>query len=415
MIIESQPKARAARGSGRLYKRGDSGYWWIQFYDGSGKQTRESTKTEDEKKAAKLLRKRLGQVEAGVHRSTANLRYEDVRAAYYADYATQRRRSLRRDREGNPRLDKVARLDAFFGGYRVSKIDPDVLRDFIADQQAKGLADSTINRSLSALRRMLNLARREGKLSQLPAFPMLREPHAREGFFEEGEYRRLSRELPDYLTLPLALGYYTAMRAGEVFAVEWDQVDFLRDTIRLRADQTKSGEGRTIPIVPQLRALLEEQRSRRQPGCPFVCFKLDRKGHAVKIESFRKAWYSACVRTGLGRMEPAVDRATGKPLFAPPRGKRSKPKVKMVYRGMIFHDLRRTGVRNLVRAGVPQSVAMDISGHKTRSVFDRYDIGSEQDIRDAAEKLARYHEAQANGAVSGPFSQQVPLDGALVN
>ena len=224
-------------------------------------------------------------------------------------------------------------------------------------------------------------------------------------------------ELPDYLRLPLALGYCTAMRAGEVFGVTWDQVHRLEGKIQLRANQTKSGEPREIPIAPELKVHLDAQYSRRQGACPFVCFRLDLKGHAVKIEGFRKARDSACVRAGLGRMEPVLD-ANGKPMFDRPRGPRSKPKVKMRYVGMLFHDLRRTGVRNLVRVGVPRSVAMEVSGHATESVFERYNITSGEDLRDAGEKQAACHKAQkarTDGTVSGPFEVSAPGEKALVN
>jgi integrase len=173
------------------------------------------------------------------------------------------------------------------------------------------------------------------------------------------------------------------MREGEILGLKWDQVKFLTGNIELLAGETKSDEACTVPIIPQLRALLVEQHAKRQPGCPYVCYRLDRKGRAVRIQGFRKAWYSAYIRSGLGKLEPKMDRVTGEPLYAPPHGPYSKPKAKMVYRGMIFHDLRRTAVRNLVRAGAPEKVAQTISGHLTRSVFERYNITSGADVGEA--------------------------------
>jgi integrase len=389
MSIKSEPNgSRRSRGDGRIFLRGT--IWWVQFYD-RGEQIRESTGETDEKKAGKFLRRRLGEVASGTRRDTRRITYEDLRASLYGDYQVNSRKSLRRDRDGKPVLHTVARLDGFFSGYHVAEIDADLIRKFIAAEQERGLSNGSINRSLSALRRMFNLARRDGKLRDVPYFPMVKEAAPRQGFFEPGEYEALYAALPDYLRLPLALGYFTGMRLGEILALEWSQVDFLAGTIRLRAGETKNDAARTIPIVPQLRALLLGQRAKRQQDCRYVCFRLDAKGRAVKIGSFRKAWQSRCVRLGLGRMEPAIDRATGGTLYARPRGPRSKPKAKMIYRGMIFHDLRRTLVRNLVRAGVPERVAQDISGHKTRSVFERYNIVSPADVTDAGRKLAIFH------------------------
>jgi integrase len=197
------------------------------------------------------------------------------------------------------------------------------------------------------------------------------------------------------------------MREGEILGLKWNQVDFLSGIIRLRAGETKNDEAREIPIVTQLRSLLTEQPAKRQPGCEYVCFRFDRAGRAVKIGEFRKAWHTACIKPGLGRMGPGIDAPTGKPVMAKPRGDREhpKPRVKMVYRGMIFHDLRRTRVRNLVRAGVPERVAMEISGHKTRSVFDRYDLVSRRDVLEAGRKLGEFH-SQNVGDNSGTAVHQ---------
>ena len=248
------------------------------------------------------------------------------------------------------------------------EIDTAALRQFAIEEQKRGRANGTINRSLAALRRMFHLVKQSRPALSIPFFPILKEPKGRKGFFEPEQFGGIWAALPDYLRLPLAIGYFTAMREDEVLSVEWDQIDFLADTIRLWADQTKSDAARTIRSFPRCGLCSRSSARSAESNCPLVCFRLDRKGHAVRIRGFRKSWYGACVRVGLGTMRPVVDKA-GKPVFEKPRGPRSKPKQKVKYVGPIFHDLRRTGVRNLVRAGMSASVAMAISGHKTMSIF----------------------------------------------
>jgi integrase len=401
---------------GRVFSRPGSKFLWVQYYDARGVQIRVSSGETDERKAERFLRRKIGEVAAGVHEDTRRVTYDDLRSAFYRDYEVNARKSLRRDAEGGPWLDKVARLDEFFSGWRASEIDADAIRKFAAEQQGHGLSNASINRSISALRRMFNLARQDGTLRSIPYFPMLRESAPRSGFFERESFEKLSASLPDYLRLPLAIGYFTGMRLSEVLGLRWEQVDFLANTITLRAGETKNDEARTVPVVPQLRAMLLEQRSKRQAGCPFVSFRLDARRRAVRIGGFRKAWYSACVKAGLGEMAPAVDAATGEALYAPPRGPHSKPKPRMIYRGLIFHDLRRTAVRNLVRSGVPERVAMAISGHKTRSVFDRYNIVSQSDLALASSQLAKFHEAsQKVGDSSGTESTEMQQVSSSIN
>jgi hypothetical protein len=70
----------------------------------------------------------------------------------------------------------------------------------------------------------------------------------------------------------------------------------------------------------------------------------------------------------------------------------NKARQRAKVRGLLVHDLRRTAIRNVIRAGIPEKQAMRISGHKSRSIFDRYDITDERDIQLAGQKLARYLE-----------------------
>jgi integrase len=183
--------------------------------------------------------------------------------------------------------------------------------------------------------------------------------------------------------------------------------------INLRASETKNDDPREIPVVPALRALLKEQFAKRHAECRYVCFRMDRNGKSVKIEGFRKARHSPCTKAGLGEMAPAVD-SSDEPVYAPLRGPRSKAKQMKTYKGMIFHDLRRTAVRNLAPAGVPEKVAQTITGHRTRSAFDRHHILSNRDVFDARKKLADFHSQRVRGQF-GDTLQKAEEVSALTN
>jgi integrase len=154
--------------------------------------------------------------------------------------------------------------------------------------------------------------------------------------------------------------YLTGWRKGEVLALEWRDVTLdrtregaiLGGTVRLRAQHSKNKRPRVVALRGALLELMERRVACRQLDCLRV---FHRAGGRVPV---RKAWAAACAATG--------------------------------FAGLLFHDLRRSAVRNMVRAGVPERVAMRISGHRTRSVFDRYDITSEADLEAAAEQTSRY-------------------------
>jgi integrase len=145
----------------------------------------------------------------------------------------------------------------------------------------------------------------------------------------------------------LALAYNFGFRKGELLTLRVSDCDLLGGTVRLRT--SKNGEPRTVPLTAERRALLASCIAGKGPDAPVFT----RKGKVVS--DFRGTWET-------------VTKAAGCP-------------------GLLFHDLRRSAVRNMVRSGVPEVVAMRISGHKTRSVFDRYNVTSERDLVDAAQKI----------------------------
>jgi len=173
---------------------------------------------------------------------------------------------------------------------------------------------------------------------------------------EHSEYLVFRGQLPADHQDILDFAYLTGWRRGEVLGLEWSDVDRSAGVVRLRPEKCKTREGRVLVLSKPLRDVIERLWRARVLGCPLV---FHRQGRS--LDHFKDTWRRACKAAGLP--------------------------------GKLFHDLRRTAVRNMVRAGIPERVAMQMSGHKTRSVFDRYNIVSETDLRQAAERLAAYVEA----------------------
>ncbi len=342
------PKLRY--GSGGVYRRGR--IWWIT-YNVASKQRRESAKTTDKSEASRLLRQRLGEIAEGryVETGKGRLSFEDLANMVVADYEVKGLATLR---ELRIRVDK--HLRPFFAGKLAQDISATDVRVFIAKRQAAGAANASINRETSALKRSFNLAIQAERLYKKPYMPRLPEKNVREGFVERWEYEAVLSKVPEYLRPPMMFAYWTGWRLNkEVLALEWSNVDLDEGTVRLRFGSTKNGDGRVIFLPEDLYAMLAHQQAEQRRDFPACSRVFHRDGHPIK--SIRGSWERACAETGL----------TGK----------------------IPHDFRRTAVRNLVRAGVSEHVAQTMTGHKTRDVFDRYDIVSEGDLREAAVRLNR--------------------------
>jgi integrase len=349
---------------GSIYKRGKT--YWIKYYR-NGVAMRESAGSDKEKIAKDLLKEREGAVVRGVPVTprTNRVTFDELAADVVNDYRINGKRSL----------DQLIRnfelhVTPFFGGWKAANITTADVRKYIDHRQAEDAAarsrndrdgrasNATINRELSALTRAFSLGVEAGKLTFAPKVPKLKEQNARKGFFERAQYERLRAHLKAPVRAVVTFLYITGWRVdSEVLPLQWRQVDLKAGTVRLDPGTTKNGEGRVFPMTAELRALLDAQRTytdavQREQGiiCPNVFHR-----HGKPIKAFRVSWLRACKDAGC--------------------------------LGMIRHDFRRTAVRNLVRAGIPERVAMTMTGHKTRVVFERYNIVSEGDLAEAARKL----------------------------
>lgn len=386
---------------GSIFKRGN--IYWVKYYR-AGKPYRESTYSDKESKAKRLLKLREGQVVENRFPGlrVEKIRYEELAQDFLNDYKVNGKRSI--SRAGR----SLKHLKGYFEGMRAIDITTDKIRAYILLRQEEGAENATINRELAALKRMFNLASQmtPPKVINVPYIPHLQENGARQGYFEHNEYLALRKALPAYLKPVVSIAYHTGMRKEEILGLQWEQVDLMDGKITLKPEDTKNNEARVIYMEGELLEVIHFQRAMRDqkfPECPWVFFGET----GERIKNFRGSWESACLEAGL--CEILTD-DEGLPV----KDKGGKP-IRVANK--LFHDYRRTAIRNMVRAGVPERVAMMISGHKTRSVFERYNIVNEDDLKKASQRVKEYHLERVNfqnghnlGTVQAQEAQ-IPLEG----
>jgi integrase len=278
----------------------------------------------------------------------APLTFDRVALAYLEDDQLQRYRSLSTARA------RVEHLRAFFGEWLIEAITADAVRRYQLHRRKQGAEAATTNRETSALSRMFQIAIRRGLLERMPLFPnRLEENPPRDGFFEHEEYLKVRAQAPASYQDVLDFAYYSGWRRNEILHLTWDDVDLKGGVIRLSPQRSKTKTGRVLPISEPLHQVLK-RRLRRRKKRDIRVFRRD----GVTVRVWRTALRDAC------------------------------RKAKVPHR--LLHDCRRTAARNLIRAGVPERVAMLLTGHKTRAVFDRYNIVNEQELLTAGERLAAY-------------------------
>ncbi len=256
----------------------------------------------------------------------------------------------------------------------VPQITTPRINKFIEYRLDEGASNATVNRELAALKRMLNLGAQQTPpiVDKVPHISMLEENNVRKGFFEHDEFLALKSCLPEYLKGFVTFGYKSGWRVSEITGLKWSNVDLEKRVVCLEIGTTKNKEGRTIYLDDELMGIFNAQRQLQKGEKKIIPNVFPNRPGTGPIKDFRKAWKTACEDAGVP--------------------------------GRIFHDLRRTAVRNMVRSGIPERVAMMISGHKTRAVFERYNIVSEDDLMVAARKQEDYLKNQL-GTVSGTVTQ----------
>ena len=357
--------ARRSKGEGSLIRRKGCRFWYASFYDAAGRQVRVSTQTEVKQEALVKLRKLMGDRDRGLPLAsdTRKLSYGDLRSGLLANYIERGNKSLETRADGTETIVGLKQLDDYFGysatsqGVSVARLTTDAAREFARQRQSEGAGPAMVNRSLACLRRMLHIAHEDGKIQSVPKIRLLKEPGARKGFLSLEKFEELCGVLPTHLRPLITFLYYCGVRLGEARQIEWHQVNLKHRLIRLEDDQTKNSEARVVPLPSVLINMLEEIKPKTDP--------------VFSDTNLRTEWARACAAVGLGSIHK----------------EESDKNTWHRYTGLIVHDLRRSAIRNLVNAGVPEKVAMRISGHKTRAVFDRYHIVSTDDVTNAMRAL----------------------------
>lgn len=338
-------------GSGTVYRRGR--IWHVQYYV-RGKRITESSHSETKRDAVQLLQRRLARNHAKPVNAEAPT-FKLAQERLLADYEQKRRKS-------NPE-ERLRHLRPVFGRMDLASIRPVNLMGYVDSRIAAGAAHATVNRELACLKRMMNLMRELELMDSVPVFPRLEEADPRKGFVEEDELQAILKYLPDHVK-PIALfGYVTGWRRGEILSRDFAHVS--AQSVRLEPGETKNGQGREFPLNARLMAVVDSQRERAAGRIVRPLFFYD---SGKRVKDFRGAWSKATRLAGLG--------------------------------DVLFHDLRRSAARNMVQSGIPESVAMKLTGHRTRSVFERYAITDGPQLQREAAKLDAWYERQPERMVA---------------
>jgi integrase len=358
-------------GFGSIYRRGAR--WAVEFWKG-GVQHRESARTTSEQEAIAHLRKRVEEFAQGKYVGARSERatVADLLKLVTADYAATGNRS------GRTLKYRVGALASRLGHLRVTNVSSSAVEAYKAHRLAEGKAKATINRELACLKRAYRLAGSSRPplvhANCVPSIELYREDNVRRALLDHTDYVALLARLPAPIDDAVTFAYLTGWRRAEVLGLTWLEVDRAHGLIVPPPAQSKNVGPRELPLSPALSALLEKRWQARVVSGPSGLRVSERVFHrdGEPVRDFRNAWRNAV-------------QAIGKP-------------------GLLFHDLRRAALSNLVQSGVGEQVAMRISGHRTPSAFRRYGIVSTDDVLAALNRTESRLTADPHNAALFPHN-----------
>jgi site-specific recombinase XerD len=340
-----------------LYRRGK--VWWSKSYE-AGKMVRTSLGTRDKTEARRALKERMRQAltSPAKHEGASIVTWDDASQSLIEYYEAYRKRNPAEARK------RLRQLTKYWRGWKLVDIDAAAILTYVSHRRREGKAAATINLDLATLRRALRLAHERGKLGAVPRIKTLKPAPPRQGFLSREEVEVICQYLPDDLALVVRISATFGWRlASEVLTLTQRQVDLEQGTLRLEPGMSKTGDGRLVYLTDELKVGLAEQLTRvtalegeTSTVIPWLFVHLHWPFRGQRIKSLKKPWTRACAQAGLV--------------------------------GTLRHDLRRSAVRQMINAGISERVCMRITGHRSRSIFDRYHIVSPGDLREATRKLS---------------------------
>jgi integrase len=274
-------------------------------------------------------------------------------------------------RQGRKSLDHVQsrwkeHLKAHFENIVANSLSSGDINDYIDLRYDESASGGTINRELSIIRRAMRLGQREKPplVATIPYFEKQKESDPRQGFLTDSMYDTLAQEcLVEglWLRTALAIAANLAWRRAEVFGLKVRQVDLSAGTLSLDQGETKNDDGRLAKMPSEVLQLVAACVA----GKKSQEYVLQRDGIEGRVSDFRNPWQNACDRAGCP--------------------------------DLLYHDLRRTGARNMRRLGIGETVIMKVGGWKTAEIFRRYDIVDQTDLEDVARRLDEKRAARLAG------------------